>query len=155
MIRPDLGATQIIEGNEDYQQDGYGGGDYGKYTGETLDEDGRLVKFDLDSASAVTYITDCSSLMRNPSTVNTIASSKLELQLNFLAKQLELERQRREKLQSEVQTMAKKLNQIQEEGTEELKKNETQRLIREANVKRPNMDVEDLKVLNNGFVSIS
>lgn len=50
--------------------------------------------------------------------------------------------------------MAKKLNQIQEEGTEELKKNETQRLIREANVKRPNMDVEDLKVLNNGFVSI-
>lgn len=65
-----------------------------------------------------------------------------------------MERQRREKLQHEVQTMAKKLNEIQEEGTEELKKNETQRIVREKNVKRPNMDVEDLKVLNNGFVSI-
>ena len=50
--------------------------------------------------------------------------------------------------------MAKKLNEIQEEGNEELKKNETQRIVREKNVKRPNMDVEDLKVLNNGFVSI-
>ena len=51
-----------------------------------------VVKFDADSASAVTYITDTSSFIRNPSTINTIASSKLELQLNFLAKQLELER---------------------------------------------------------------
>jgi len=68
-----------------------------------------LVKFDVDSASAITFITDTSSMMRNPSTINTIASSKLELQLNFLAKQLELERSRREKLQSEVTSMAEKL----------------------------------------------
>ena len=47
--------------------------------------------------------------MRNPSTVVTVASSKLELQLNFLAKQLEMERQRRERLQNEVGTMAEKL----------------------------------------------
>ena len=57
-----------------------------------------VVKFDADSASAVTYMTETSSLMHNPSTINTVASSKLELQLNFLAKQLEMERQRREKL---------------------------------------------------------
>jgi len=56
------------------------------------------VKFDFDSESAITFNTDTSSFMRNPSTINTVASSKLELQLNFLAKQLELERQRREKL---------------------------------------------------------
>ena len=68
-----------------------------------------MVKFDADSASAVTWITDTSSFVNNPSTINTIASSKLELQLNFLAKQLELERQRRERLQTEVQEMALKL----------------------------------------------
>ena len=50
--------------------------------------------------------------------------------------------------------MAKKLDVIQQEGNEELKKNELQRQIRVDNVKRPNMDVEDLKVLNHGFVSI-
>eukprot|EP00353_Schmidingerella_taraikaensis_P016517 CAMPEP_0185605382 /NCGR_PEP_ID=MMETSP0436-20130131/3996_1 /TAXON_ID=626734 ORGANISM="Favella taraikaensis, Strain Fe Narragansett Bay" /NCGR_SAMPLE_ID=MMETSP0436 /ASSEMBLY_ACC=CAM_ASM_000390 /LENGTH=77 /DNA_ID=CAMNT_0028236559 /DNA_START=952 /DNA_END=1185 /DNA_ORIENTATION=+ len=74
-----------------------------------VDEIQPLVKFDVDSASAITFITDTSSMMRNPSTINTIASSKLELQLNFLAKQLELERSRREKLQSEVTSMAEKL----------------------------------------------
>ena len=50
--------------------------------------------------------------------------------------------------------MARKLNDIQDQGKEELKKNELLRRVREDNVKRPNMDVEDLKVLNNGFVSI-
>lgn len=68
-----------------------------------------LVKFDADVASAVTFQTDTSSMFRAPSTVNTVASSKLELQLNFLAKQLELEKQRREKLQDEVVTMQRKL----------------------------------------------
>lgn len=76
MIRPELGATQIYEGNGDYQE---GFGDFEKHGEETLDDNGQVVKFDLDSASAVTYITDCSSFMRNPSTINTIASSKLEL----------------------------------------------------------------------------
>ena len=51
-----------------------------------VDEIQPVVKFDVDSASAITYITETSSLLRNPSTINTIASSKLELQLNFLAK---------------------------------------------------------------------
>lgn len=58
-----------------------------------------VVKFDVDSASAVSYITDATTFNMNPSTIDTVASSKLELQLNFLAKQLELERMRREKLQ--------------------------------------------------------
>lgn len=50
--------------------------------------------------------------------------------------------------------MAKKLNEIQLDGEDEIKKNDKNRQIRELNVKRPNMDVEDLKVLNGGFVSI-
>ncbi len=50
--------------------------------------------------------------------------------------------------------MAKKLSEIQNEGEEDFKKNEQKRLQRENNVKRPNMDVEDLKVQNHGFVSI-
>ena len=70
---------------------------------ETEFENGkRRVKFDADSESAVTFMTDATSFLRNPSTINTVASSKLEMQLNFLAKKLELERQRREKLQGEV-----------------------------------------------------
>lgn len=59
------------------------------------------VKYDIDSTSAVTYTTDTTSMMEQlnpPSCVSSIASSKLELQLNFLAKQLEVERQRRMKL---------------------------------------------------------
>lgn len=113
-----------------------------------------VVKYDADSTSAVTYITDMESLCIQPSTINTTASSKLEMQLNFLAKQLELERQRREKLQSEVEEMASKLRQIQADGRAEVIRNEVQRQARETNVKRPNMDVENLKVLNHGFVSI-
>ena len=50
--------------------------------------------------------------------------------------------------------MAKKLQEVQESGREEVAKNEKTRVQREENVKRPNMDVEDLKVLNGGFVSI-
>ena len=79
-----------------------------------------MVKFDADSESAVTFITDTSSLMHKPSTINTVASSKLELQLNYLAKQLEVERQRREKLQSEVENMAEKLRQIEQDGKQEV-----------------------------------
>ena len=54
--------------------------------------DKPLVKFDCDSASEVSFNTNTSSFLKNPSTINTVASSKLEMQLNFLAKQLELER---------------------------------------------------------------
>ena len=50
------------------------------------------VKFDADTASQITFNTNASSFLKNPSSVNSVASSKLELQLNFLAKQLELER---------------------------------------------------------------
>ena len=57
-----------------------------------------ITKFDADSGSCVTFITDTSSMLHNPSSLNTYASSKMELQLNFLAKQLELEKIRREKL---------------------------------------------------------
>ena len=92
--------------------------------------------------------------MRNPSSINTIASSKLELQLNFLAKQLEMERQRRERLQSDVQIMAKKLDEIQKDGEKEAEKNELNRLIRENNVKPPSFDMSKQNVLKGGFVNI-
>ena len=92
--------------------------------------------------------------MRNPSSINTIASSKLELQLNFLAKQLEMERQRRERLQSDVQIMAKKLDEIQKDGEKEAEKNELNRLIRENNVKPPSFDMTKQDVLKGGFVNI-
>ena len=57
-----------------------------------------LTKFDAESGSCVTFNTDTSSMLHNPSSLNTYASSKMEMQLNFLAKQLELEKLRREKL---------------------------------------------------------
>ena len=44
-------------------------------------------------------------MMHNPSSLNTYVSSMMELQLNFLAKQLELEKMRREKLQMQVEEM--------------------------------------------------
>ena len=112
------------------------------------------MKFDIDSQSAVTFFTETSSFFNQPSTVPSIASSKLEMQLNFLAKQLHLERQRREKLQSEVEAMAKTLQAIKEEGASEVAKNEQARLKREISVKRPNLDIENIKVLNRGFVAI-
>ena len=57
-----------------------------------------------DNISAVTWHTNL-SYVPNESTIVTCASTKLELQLNFLAKQVELERIRREKLQKEVTKM--------------------------------------------------
>lgn len=77
----------------------------------------QVVRFDADAASAVTYMTDASSQILNPpSEVDSVASTKLEFQLNFLAKQLEIERQRREKLQYEVESMHQKLRKVEHEG---------------------------------------
>jgi hypothetical protein len=53
----------------------------------------------------MTWITGTSSQFRNPSSISSVPSSRLELQLNYLAKELELERLRREKLQMQVQEM--------------------------------------------------
>lgn len=80
-----------------------------EYRESLLNDEQTAVKFDADSQSELSFNTDASSYLRNPSTINTVASSRLELQLNFLAKELEMERDRREKLQSEVKTMAQKL----------------------------------------------
>lgn len=76
------------------------------------------------------------------------------MQLTFLARQLEVERLRREKLQNEVESMAGRLREIEEDGRKEAEKNETVRQEREKNIKPPNMDVSDLRVLNHGFVAI-
>ena len=65
-----------------------------------------------------------------------------------------MERLRREKLQGEVETMAVRLRDIEDEGRREAEINEKKREEREKNLKVPNMDVADLKVQQNGFVSI-
>ena len=57
------------------------------------------IKSKHDAASSVTINTAISSLARNPVSVQlSNTSSKLEIQLDFLAKELELERVHREKL---------------------------------------------------------
>jgi len=50
--------------------------------------------------------------------------------------------------------MAEKLAQIENRGHEEINKNQVERQEREHNLKKPNMDVNDLRVLRGGFVSI-
>ena len=58
-----------------------------------------------------------------------------------MAKELELERQRREKLEDEIRRMTRKLDVIETDGHSEVHKNERIRKNRENGVKRPNMDV--------------
>jgi hypothetical protein len=85
-------GQDLAEGEDDVVNSGENSGEEDQEDGldyevaDTVDEDKPIVKFDLDSQSAITFNTDTSSYMRNPSTINTVASSKLELQLNFLAK---------------------------------------------------------------------
>lgn len=50
-------------------------------------------------------MTDTSSAFQNPSSLAGVTSSKIEIQLQYLAKELELERIRREKLQKQVEDM--------------------------------------------------
>ena len=59
-----------------------------------------ITKFDADNASAITFLTDATSGLasQNPSSIAYTQSSKLALQLNFLAKELEVEKKRREDL---------------------------------------------------------
>ena len=71
----------------------------------------------------MTWNTDASYQQDNKSVAFTNASSKLETKLNFLAKQLELERLRREKLEKEVVTMQDLVTKTQNEGDEEVKLN--------------------------------
>ena len=112
------------------------------------------VKYDADSGSCITYNTDTSSLLHNPSSLNTYASSKMEMQLNFLAKQLELEKQRREKLQAQVMEMQVTLKEQEDQARGDVKKNQQDKKQREANVKPAPTDIADLKTLQGGFVSI-
>jgi len=55
-------------------------------------------------------MTDTSSVFKNPSSLAGVSSAQLEIQLNYLAKELELERLRREKLQKQVEKMQENLN---------------------------------------------
>lgn len=50
----------------------------------------------------MTYVTEASSVMQGPLSSVSMVSSKMELQLDFLARELELEKERRSKLQDQV-----------------------------------------------------
>ena len=71
-----------------------------------------ITKYDAEDESAVTFMTDVSSaLTSHPLSISNAltSSSKLELQLMFLAKQLETEKTRREQLQKQVDVMQEAL----------------------------------------------
>lgn len=106
-----------------------------------------------NSTSDVTWMTDTSSIFRNPSSLAGVSSSKLEIQLNFLARELELERQRREKLQRQVEEMQENLTKQNIESEREVSRFKQEKEQRELNIKKPNMDLTNLKVLEKGFVS--
>ena len=82
MTKLDDAEEDVIYNKDEEDQEG----ELDYSVADILDEDKPIVKYDLDSQSAITFMTDTSSCMRNPSTINSVASSKLELQLNFLAK---------------------------------------------------------------------
>lgn len=93
---------ELKSAHDSDQEDEKGGGNV-----EFDDKDyGVITKYDADAASAVSFLTEATSALinQNPSSF-TLASSKLELQLNYLAKELELEKKRRETLQSQVNQM--------------------------------------------------
>ena len=69
-----------------------------------------------------------------------------------MAKELELERQKRERLENEIMRMTRKLDIIEIDGRSEVNKNERIRKKREAAVKRPNMAVQDVKG-KSGFIA--
>lgn len=63
-------------------------------------EDIDDIKKDEDTRSSITYATDSTTLINHPLSHVSTTSSKLEIQLDYLAKELELEKQRRIKLAS-------------------------------------------------------
>lgn len=56
------------------------------------------IKKNDDARSSITFATDATTLINQPLSQVSTTSSKLELQLDYLAKELELEKQRRIKL---------------------------------------------------------
>ena len=98
-------------------------------------------------------MTDTSSVFKNPSSLAGVSSAQLEIQLNYLAKELELERLRREKLQKQVEEMQDNLNRQRIESEREVEKFRNEKEQREKNVKMPNMDLDDPRVLQKGFFS--
>ena len=76
-----------------------------------------ITKYDADNSSSITFLTEATSALvnQNPSSIAYTQSSKLELQLNFLAKELEVERKRREALQKKVEDMHEELTKQQKE----------------------------------------
>lgn len=81
-------------------------------------------------------------------------TANVELQLNFLAKELELERNRRAKLQDQVERMQGLLKEVDEDGRREVRYNLAAQKERILGMKPFDPDMEDIKVQNRGFVSI-
>lgn len=114
-----------------------------------------ITKYDADVASVITFDTSLTGLNHNPSSLFTANSSKLEVQLTFLAKELELERKRREQLQVKVDQMAEILKRQQKQATYDIEKTKLEMTLRRTNMKPPDMDLEKWDVQGRGgFVSI-
>lgn len=81
-------------------------------------------------------------------------TANVELQLSFLAKELELERNRRRGLQEQVERMEHVLLEVDEDGKREMNKQLELSRARVLNMKPFNPDLNDIRTLNRGFVSI-
>ena len=116
-----------------------------------------ITKFNADGESAMTFQTDATSaLTSHPLSISNAltTSSKLELQLMFLAKELETEKHKREQLQKQVEVMHDVLVQHKQEAEVELAEHAKVKKKREANVKPLVEDLEDRRVMGRGGLSI-
>ena len=74
-----------------------------------------------DARSTFTYVTEASTVVNAPLSQVTTTSSKLELQLDFLAKELELEKQKRVKLAGQVSELKTIINENKERADFEIR----------------------------------
>jgi hypothetical protein len=95
-----------------------------------------------------------SSCARNPvSVMLSGTSSKLELQLDFLARELELEKNRREKLQDQVETLVSIIKSQHDSAPSEVVKAIEEKATRET-LKGIDTDMENPKNQEKGYLGM-
>lgn len=106
-----------------------------------------------DARTVVTYVTEASTLVNQPLSSATATSSKLELQLDFLAKELELEKVRRTKLTSQIGELRSIIEKNKEQTRFEIRDLKDEKFARE-NAVVLDLDVSQPHLLAKGFVSL-
>ena len=100
-------------------------------------------------------MTEATSQLNSFTAATSIApSSKLELQLDFLARELQLERKKRQKLQSKISELSHQIQAQRQETEREFNSVHNEKLQREANVKPADLDVAAPHNLAKGFISL-